>query len=84
MLPFLEKGRVEARGIPRNGYEVVNPDGQIIGEVTSGTMSPTLGIGIGMAYIERNFTKKGTPVYVQIRNKQIQAEVVDFPFLDLA
>ncbi|MEC7653788.1 MAG: glycine cleavage system aminomethyltransferase GcvT [Bacteroidota bacterium] len=72
------------RGIPRNGYEVVNPDGQIIGEVTSGTMSPTLGIGIGMAYIERNFTKKGTPVYVQIRNKQIQAEVVDFPFLDLA
>ena len=71
------------RGIPRNGYEVVNPDGQIIGEITSGTMSPTLGIGIGMAYIDRNFSKKGTPVNVQIRNKKIAAEVVGIPFLGL-
>ena len=47
-------------------------------------MSPTLGIGIGMAYIDKDFSKTGTSVKVQIRNKKIEAEVVKFPFLDLA
>ena len=76
--------RIIDRGIPRKGYEVVNESGATIGEVTSGTMSPTLGIGIGMAYIDKDFSKTGTSVKVQIRNKQIEAEVVKFPFLDLA
>jgi aminomethyltransferase len=72
------------RGIPRKGYEVVNEDGALIGQITSGTMSPTLGMGIGMAYLDKDFSKKGTRVNVQIRNKQIAAEVVRFPFLNLA
>ena len=76
--------RIIDRGIPRKGYEVVNESGATIGIITSGTMSPTLGIGIGMAYIDKDFSKTGTSVKVQIRNKQIKAEVVKFPFLYLA
>ena len=76
--------RIIDRGIPRKGYEVVNESGTTIGKITSGTMSPTLGIGIGMAYIDKDFSKTGTSVKVQIRNKKIEAEVVKFPFLDLA
>ena len=72
------------RGIPRKGYDVVNDKGEIVGIITSGTMSPTLGMGIGMAYLEKEFSKKGTLVKVQIRNKQISAEVVGFPFLNIA
>ena len=72
------------RGIPRKGYEVVSDEGEIVGQITSGTMSPTLGMGIGMAYLEKEFSKKGTSVKVQIRNKQISAEVVGFPFLNIA
>ena len=72
------------RGIPRKGYDVVNDSGESVGVITSGTMSPTLGIGIGMAYIDKSFSKIGTNLKVQIRNKQIKAEVVKFPFLDLA
>ena len=63
---------------------MLNDSGDVIGEVTSGTMSPTLGMGIGMAYLEKEFSKKGTFVKVQIRNKQISAEVVGFPFLNIA
>lgn len=70
------------RGIPRKGYEVVSQSGEVIGEITSGTMSPTLGYGIGMAYINTPFTKKDTKLAVRIRNKDIEAEVVMFPFLN--
>jgi aminomethyltransferase len=69
------------RGIPRKGYEVVTQSGEVVGEVTSGTMSPTLGYGIGMAYINSEFSKKGNKLSVRIRNKDIEAEVVMFPFL---
>ncbi|MBT5147271.1 MAG: glycine cleavage system aminomethyltransferase GcvT [Flavobacteriales bacterium] len=70
------------RGIPRKGYEVVTQSGEVVGEVTSGTMSPTLGYGIGMAYINSEFSKKGNKLSVRIRNKNIEAEVVMFPFLN--
>ena len=69
------------RGIPRNGYEVVTQSGEVVGQVTSGTMSPTLGYGIGMAYINSEFSKNGNKLSVRIRNKNIEAEVVMFPFL---
>lgn len=72
---------IKGRGIPRQGYEVVNSENEVVGKITSGTMSPTLGIGIGMAYIDRAFAKKGTQLFVSIRNKSIEAEVVAFPFL---
>ena len=73
--------KVLGRGIPRQGYEVANESGQIVGVITSGTMSPSLGYGIGMAYIDKDFAKINHKLSVRIRNKDIDAEVVRFPFL---
>jgi aminomethyltransferase len=69
------------RGIPRQGYELVNSEGSPIGHVTSGTMSPTLNKGIGMGYIAKEYSAFGTQVWVKIRNKTIPAEVVRVPFI---
>jgi aminomethyltransferase len=69
------------RGIPRHGYELANSEGQVIGQVTSGTMSPSLNKGIGMGYIAKEYSAFGTQVYVKIRNKAIPAEVVRMPFI---
>ncbi|NNE71650.1 MAG: glycine cleavage system aminomethyltransferase GcvT [Rhodothermales bacterium] len=68
---------VEGRGIPRAGCEIVGPDGTIIGNVTSGTQSPTLGIGIGMGYVrnEPEFRKPGSEIGIQVRNKVLPAVV---------
>lgn len=67
------------RGIPRQHYEVVNAAGEIIGEVTSGTMSPMMKQGIGMAYLNKGYWKTGTEIFIRIRNKDIKARVVDMP-----
>lgn len=67
------------RGIPRQHYEVVDEKGNIIGEVTSGTMSPMMKAGIGMAYLAKGFWKTGTEIFIRIRNKDLKAKVVDFP-----
>lgn len=71
---------MDERGIPRQGYEVTTPEGQIVGRVTSGTMSPSLGHGIGMAYIEASYAQADTALQVQIRNKSVPCHVVRFPF----
>ncbi len=68
------------RGIPRKGYTIVNDDDEAIGEVTSGTMSPTLKIGIGMGYVKPEYAKIGTEVFIKVRNKNLKAEVVKPPF----
>ncbi|MCZ8511006.1 glycine cleavage system aminomethyltransferase GcvT [Paenibacillus filicis] len=67
------------RGIPRTGYPVF-ADGLAIGEVTSGTQSPTLKRNLGLALIDAAFTEPGTAVWVEIRGKRLQAEVVKTPF----
>ena len=67
------------RGIPRAGMKVVR-DGQVIGEVTSGTFSPTLKVGIGLALLPRNI-KKGDVLTIDIRGRLSQAEVVTLPFV---
>jgi aminomethyltransferase len=67
------------RGIPRQHYEVVNGKGEIIGEVTSGTMSPMMKQGIGMAYLNKGYWKTGTEICIRIRNKDLKAEIVDLP-----
>lgn len=67
------------RGIPRQHYEVVNGAGEIIGEVTSGTMSPMMKQGIGMAYLNKGYWKTGTEIYIRIRNKDLKAQIVDLP-----
>jgi len=68
------------RGIPRQHYEVVDPSGIVVGEVTSGTMSPMLKQGIGMAYLSKEFWKPGTEIFIRVRNKELKAEVVTLPF----
>ncbi|MBK7132796.1 MAG: glycine cleavage system aminomethyltransferase GcvT [Bacteroidales bacterium] len=67
------------RGIPRQHYEVVNVSGEIIGEVTSGTMSPMMKQGIGMAYLNKGYWKTGTEIFIRIRNKDLKAQIVDLP-----
>lgn len=69
------------RGIPRQGYELADLDGNIIGEVTSGTMAPSLNIGIGMGYVTKENSKSDTEINVIIRGKQLKAKVVRPPFL---
>ncbi|MCJ7446347.1 MAG: glycine cleavage system aminomethyltransferase GcvT [Bacteroidales bacterium] len=68
------------RGIPRQHYEVVDANGNILGEVTSGTMSPMLKQGIGMAYLTKGFWKPDTEIFIRIRNKDLKAKVVNLPF----
>ncbi|MBP7505093.1 MAG: glycine cleavage system aminomethyltransferase GcvT [Prolixibacteraceae bacterium] len=69
------------RAIPRHGYQLFNAEGSPIGVVTSGTMSPLLGQGIGMGYVSKEYAAFGTTIYVGIRDKKIPAEVVKTPFI---
>ena len=68
------------RGIPRHDYEIVDADGNNIGIVTSGTMAPSLGKGIGMGYVKTEFAAVDSTVYIQIRNNKVAAKVVKMPF----
>jgi len=68
------------KGIPRQGYDIVDADGTKIGNVTSGTMGPSVGKGIGMGYVENAFVKADTQIYIQIRKKVVPATVVKTPF----
>ena len=68
------------RGVPRQGYDVVNQEGEKIGNVTSGTMAPSLKKGIGLAYIPKDMTAPGTEIYIAVRKKQLKAKVVALPF----
>ncbi len=69
------------RGIPRGHYQLCDATGQPIGEVTSGTQSPTLSKGIGMGYVPAQFSKPGTEIFVNVRDKLLKAEVVKMPFI---
>jgi len=69
------------RGIPRHLYKITNENGNPIGEVTSGTMSPSLKEGIGMGYVQANYAKPGTILYINIREKLLKAQVVKLPFV---
>jgi aminomethyltransferase len=68
------------RGIPRQGYDIVDNEVTKIGNVTSGTMSPSLSKGIGLGYVTTPFTKPGSQIKIQIRKKAIPATVVKLPF----
>ncbi|WP_308992523.1 glycine cleavage system aminomethyltransferase GcvT [Mariniflexile litorale] len=68
------------RGIPRHDYDIVDSNGNKIGIVTSGTMSPSLGKGIGMGYVPTVFTQVGSKIYIQIRKNAVPATVVKLPF----
>lgn len=68
------------RGIPRNGYSVQAADGRRVGEVTSGTQSPTLKRNLGLALVEAAYAAAGTELRVDIRGKSLAAFVVETPF----
>ncbi len=69
------------RGIPRHDYQIADANGNVIGKVTSGTQSPTLNIAIGMGYVNKEFAKADTEIYIVIREKLIKAKVSKVPFL---
>ncbi|TXD48350.1 glycine cleavage system aminomethyltransferase GcvT [Polaribacter sp. IC073] len=71
---------LDERGIPRQGYDIVDGNGNVIGNVTSGTMSPCLQKGIGMGYVPRIMSKAGTQIHIQVRKKAIPATIVKLPF----
>lgn len=68
------------RGIPRHDYLIVNENGEEIGVVTSGTMAPSLNKGIGLGYVKTEFAAPESKIFIQIRNKNIPAQVVKLPF----
>jgi aminomethyltransferase len=69
------------RGIPRQHYAIKDAAGNVIGEVTSGTQSPSLNKGIGMGYVSAMHSKVDTEIYIDIRDKAVKAKVVKVPFL---
>jgi len=71
-----EKGK-----IPRQHFKIKDAAGNEIGEVTSGTQSPTLGKAIGLAYVKADHAAIGSEIFVDIRNTPIKATVVKTPFL---
>lgn len=69
------------RGIPRHDYPIADSQGNIIGKVTSGTQSPTLNKAIGMGYVNKDFSKSDSEIFIIIRDKAIKARVTKMPFL---
>ncbi|MCW0485336.1 glycine cleavage system aminomethyltransferase GcvT [Riemerella anatipestifer] len=72
---------MQEKAIPRHDYPVVDSEGNIIGKVTSGTMSPMKKIGLGLAYVDQPHFKLGSEIFIQIRNKNVPAKVVKIPFI---
>src|SRR5574344_85130 len=67
------------RGVPRHNYEVCDAQGNVIGRVTSGTMSPSLKIPIGLAYVNPPFNKVDTEIFIKVRDRLLKARVVKIP-----
>ncbi|MDD4921199.1 MAG: glycine cleavage system aminomethyltransferase GcvT [Bacteroidales bacterium] len=68
------------KGIARQGYELTDAEGRVIGSVTSGSISPMSKVGIAMGYVETAFAKPGMEIFVNIRDRKLKAEVVKMPF----
>jgi len=64
------------RGIPRHGYDIVNGQGEIIGNVTSGTILPGTKTGIGMGYLKTSYVNSGSDIYIDIRGKKLPVKLV--------
>ena len=71
--------RLEARGFPRPGYDVRH-EGEVVGNVTSGTVSPTLGVGVAMGYVPTELSKPGTGLQIDVRGRLIDVVVQRPPF----
>ncbi|MDH5379942.1 MAG: glycine cleavage system aminomethyltransferase GcvT [Cyclobacteriaceae bacterium] len=73
--------KMQERGIPRSGYKIVDGQGNEIGEVTSGTMSPSMDVGIGLGYVKVEYMAPDTDIFIDIRNKHIKAKIHKLPLL---
>ncbi|MEX2565777.1 MAG: glycine cleavage system aminomethyltransferase GcvT [Cyclobacteriaceae bacterium] len=73
--------KVLEKGIPRAHYPIENGQGALIGEVTSGSLSPSMVIGIGLGYVDKEFSRPGTEIAIVVRNKKIKAKVEKLPLL---
>ena len=69
------------KGIPRGGYEIFNETDELIGKVTSGTMSPSMGKGVGMGYVKFGQHKSGTNIKIAVRKRMLNATIVKMPIL---
>ena len=69
------------KGIPRHDYEIKNAAGAVIGKVTSGTISPMLGIGIGLGYVATENAAVGSEIFISVRNKDLKAVVSKLPLI---
>ncbi|UJG39542.1 MAG: glycine cleavage system aminomethyltransferase GcvT [Candidatus Heimdallarchaeum aukensis] len=70
------------KGISRAGYDILNQDGEKIGYMCNGVRSPIMNAGVGMGYVDIEYSKPGTELFVQIRKKQVPAKVSKLPFYD--
>ncbi len=68
------------KGIARHDYEIKDFEGNVIGKVTSGTMSPTLGKAIGLGYVDAKYAALDSEIYISVRNTLLKAKVVKLPF----
>ena len=71
---------MQERAVPRHDYEIIDSSGNTIGIVTSGTMSPSLGIGIGLGYVTNENSAIGSTIFIRIRKNDVPAKVVKLPF----
>lgn len=73
--------KLNERGVPRHDYKILNNKNNEIGIVTSGTMSPILKEGIGLGYVNRDYSEIGSLIFIEIRNKRVKATVTKVPFI---
>jgi aminomethyltransferase len=71
---------MQERAVPRHDYEIVDASGNVIGVVTSGTMSPSMNVGIGLGYVPNSFSTVDSEIYIRIRKNDVLAKVVKLPF----
>ena len=69
------------KGIPRHDYEITDANGNTIGKVTSGTQAPSLGKAVGLGYVAKEHAAIDSRIFIKIRDKQVEAKVVKFPFV---
>jgi aminomethyltransferase len=71
---------MQERSVPRHDYKIVDSNGNAIGVVTSGTMSPSINVGIGMGYVPTAFATVDSDIFIRIRKNDVPAKVVKLPF----
>ena len=68
------------KGFPRKDYEILNEMEEVVGKVTSGGMSPSLGEGIGMGYVDAEYATPDTILLIAVRKRKLKAKVAKPPF----